>query len=142
MASRSAGAPSALSLGSPPGRGRGLRLSVASTSRNALRFPPQWNLLRAGRPALPSTRRFHGKPRCRSLLPAILAVPFDDRLLSLGVQRAVGVSLFETGSLSLAQGAKLAGLSMEDFVALLGREGVPAVDYPPEELTEELEAAR
>jgi len=31
---------------------------------------------------------------------------------------------------------------MEDFVALLGREGVPAVDYPPEELTEKVEAAR
>ena len=74
--------------------------------------------------------------------PAILAVPFDDRLLSLGVQRAVGISLFDTGSLSLAQGAKLAGLSMEEFVALLGREGVPAVDYPPAELTEEVEAAR
>ena len=74
--------------------------------------------------------------------PAILAIPFDDRLLSLGVQRAVAVSLFETGSLSLAQGAKLAGISMEEFVELLGREAVVAVDYPPEELTEELEAAR
>lgn len=74
--------------------------------------------------------------------PAILAVPFDDRLLSLGVQRAVAVSLFEPGGLSLAQGAKLAGLAMEEFVHLLGREGVAAVDYPPEELAEELEAAR
>lgn len=74
--------------------------------------------------------------------PAILAVPFDDRLLSLGVQRAVAVSLFETGSLSLAQGARLAGLSMEEFVELLGREDLVAVDYPPEELAQELEAAR
>jgi antitoxin (DNA-binding transcriptional repressor) of toxin-antitoxin stability system len=73
--------------------------------------------------------------------PAILAIPFDDRLLALGVQRAVAVSLFETGSLSLAQGAKLAGLSLEEFVELLGREEVVAVDYPPEELAEELEAA-
>jgi prevent-host-death family protein len=74
--------------------------------------------------------------------PAILAIPFDDRLLSLGVQRALAVSLFEAGSLSLARGAKLAGVSMEEFVELLGREGVAAVDYPPEELPEELEAAR
>jgi antitoxin (DNA-binding transcriptional repressor) of toxin-antitoxin stability system len=73
--------------------------------------------------------------------PAILAIPFDDRLLALGVQRAVAVSLFETGSLSLAQGAKLAGLSLEEFVELLGREEVVAVDYPPEDLAEELEAA-
>lgn len=74
--------------------------------------------------------------------PAILAIPFDDRLLSLGVQRAVAVSLFETGSLSLAQGAKLADISLEEFIELLGREAVVAVDYPPEELVEELEAAR
>lgn len=74
--------------------------------------------------------------------PAILAIPFDDRLLSLGVQRAVAVSLFEAGSLSLTQGARLAGLSLEDFIELLGREQVIAVDYPPEELARELEAAR
>jgi predicted HTH domain antitoxin len=74
--------------------------------------------------------------------PAILAIPFDDRLLSLGVQRAMAVSLFETGSLSLAQGARLAGLSLEEFVELLGREDLVAVDYPPEELAQELEAAR
>lgn len=74
--------------------------------------------------------------------PAILAVPFDDRLLSLGVQRAVAVSLFETGRLSLSQGAKLAGISIEEFLELLGQEGVAAVDYAPEELAEEIEAAR
>jgi prevent-host-death family protein len=74
--------------------------------------------------------------------PAILAIPFDDRLLSLGVQRALAVSLFEAGSLSLARAAKLAGVSLEEFVELLGREGIAAVDYPPEELLEELEAAR
>lgn len=74
--------------------------------------------------------------------PAILAVPFDDRLLALGVQRAVAVSLFETGSLSLAQAAKLAGVSIEDLVELLGREEVAAVDYPPGELAEDLEATR
>lgn len=74
--------------------------------------------------------------------PAILAVPFDDRLLTLGVQRAMAVILFEVGAVSLPQGAKLAGLSQEDFVELLGREGVPAVDYPAEEVAGELEAAR
>jgi antitoxin (DNA-binding transcriptional repressor) of toxin-antitoxin stability system len=74
--------------------------------------------------------------------PAILAIPFDDRLLSLGVQRAVALRLFETRSLSLAQGAKLAGLSIEEFLELLGREEAVAVDYPPEELAEEIAAAR
>lgn len=73
--------------------------------------------------------------------PAILAVPFDDRLLALGVQRAVAVSLFEAGAVSLAQAAKLAGLAIEELVELLGREEVAAVDYPPDELAEELDAA-
>lgn len=72
---------------------------------------------------------------------AKLAVPLDDRLLALGVQRAVAVSLFVAGSLSLAQAAKLAGLSIEELVELLGREEVAAVDYPPDELAEELDAA-
>lgn len=74
--------------------------------------------------------------------PAILAVPFDDRLLSLGVQRSVAVGLFETGRLSLSQGARFAGMSIEEFVELLGREDVVAVDYPPEEVAEEIESAR
>lgn len=64
------------------------------------------------------------------------------RRLNGRLQRAVAANLFETGTLSLAQGAKLAGLSIEEFVELLGREEVVAVDYPPEELAEELQAAR
>ena len=78
----------------------------------------------------------------KEALPAILAGPFEERLLSLGVHRSAAVSLFETGSLTLAQGAQLAGLPLEEFVELLDREGVAAVDYPPEEVAEELEAAR
>jgi len=74
--------------------------------------------------------------------PAILAIPFDDRLLSLGVQRAVAVSLFQAGSLSMPRAAKLAGVSLEEFMEILAREGVQAVDYPSEELADELDAAR
>lgn len=72
--------------------------------------------------------------------PAFLAVPFDERLLALGVHRSVALLLFETGRVTLAQGAKLASLSVEEFIELLGEVGIPAVDYPPDELTEEVEA--
>ncbi|MCP4661821.1 MAG: type II toxin-antitoxin system prevent-host-death family antitoxin, partial [bacterium] len=59
--------------------------------------------------------------------PAIVAVPFDDRLLLHGVQRAVALSLFESGKTTLGQSAKLAGLSQEAFIELLGELGIPAV---------------
>ena len=73
--------------------------------------------------------------------PAILAVPFDARLLDLGVHRALALHLFENRHLSLAQAAKLAAVAVEEFVELLGKTGVPAVDYPPEELDDEISAA-
>jgi prevent-host-death family protein len=73
--------------------------------------------------------------------PAILAVPFDERLLAHGVHVALALHLFEAGQVTLAQGARLAGLSLEDFIDLLGQSGIPAVSYPPEQLADELETA-
>jgi prevent-host-death family protein len=73
--------------------------------------------------------------------PAILAVPFDQRLLDEGVHRSLALSLFEQRQLTLAQAAKVAGLSLDGFIDLLGRVGVPAVDYPADELADELDAA-
>ncbi len=74
--------------------------------------------------------------------PAILAVPFDERLLSQGLHRALALHLFEAGQVTLAQAAKLAGLSLEAFIELLGEAGVAAVSYSPEELADEVENAR
>ena len=48
------------------------------------------------------------------------------------------VKLFETGKLSLGQAAKMAGYSKGTFIELLGKLGVPVIDYPPEELAQEL----
>lgn len=73
--------------------------------------------------------------------PAILAVPFDARLLDLGVHRALALNLFENRHLTMAQAAKLAAVTVEEFVELLGQTGVPAVEYPPEEIEDELSAA-
>lgn len=73
--------------------------------------------------------------------PAILALPFDERLLQHGVHRALALHLFESHQLTLAQAAKVAGMPVEEFMALLGEARIPAVDYPPEGLKEELEAA-
>ena len=73
--------------------------------------------------------------------PAILAVPFDERLLELGLHRTLALRLFEKRHLTLVQAAKLAGLNAEEFLALLGEAGIPAADYPAEELDEEAGAA-
>jgi predicted HTH domain antitoxin len=67
---------------------------------------------------------------------------FSERLLSHGIHRAVALDLYEADRATLAQAAELADLSMEAFIELLGKAGVPAVSYPPEDLAEELENAR
>jgi len=73
--------------------------------------------------------------------PVILAVPFDERLLREGVNKALALRLFEAGESGLAQAARIAGLALEDFVSLLGEAGVPAVAHPPEDLDREAKAA-
>ena len=50
-------------------------------------------------------------------------------------------AFFEKQHLTLARAARVAGVTLEEFVDLLGRAGVPAVDYPPEELDEEIDTA-
>lgn len=73
--------------------------------------------------------------------PSFLALPFDERLLNLGIHRALAVSLFESGQLTLGQSARLAELPLDEMIELLGGLDIPVVDYPPEELEAELEAA-
>lgn len=73
--------------------------------------------------------------------PAILAVPFDERLLEIGIHRAMALRLFEQRQVTLVQAAKLAGTTLEEFIGLLGEAGIPAVDYPPEELDDEVGVA-
>lgn len=46
--------------------------------------------------------------------------------------------LFEVGRLSCGQAAELAGYSKRTFMELLGRHGVAVIDYPDEELQDDL----
>lgn len=73
--------------------------------------------------------------------PTILAVPFDERLLEIGIHRAMALRLFEQRQVTLVQAAKLAATTLEEFIGLLGEAGIPAVDYPPEELDDEVGVA-
>jgi predicted HTH domain antitoxin len=62
--------------------------------------------------------------------------------LDRGLQRAMALHLFESGKTTLSQSAKIAGLPIVDFLTLLDVAGIPAVDYPPEELEQELAVLR
>ncbi len=70
--------------------------------------------------------------------PLFVAVPLDEHLLENGVAVALACRLFAEGVLSLGKAARLSGLSPEGFIEQLGAMGIPAVDYPPEELEGEL----
>lgn len=73
----------------------------------------------------------HGKP-------TILAVPFDEKLLSLGLHRALALHLVETRRVSLGQAARLTGMPLIDFMEWLGQAGVAVIDYPAEDLDAEV----
>ena len=70
--------------------------------------------------------------------PAVLALPFGSRLLDLGLDKELALALFERRLLTLAKAAKLAGLTQDTFMDLVAESGLVAVDYPPEELDDEL----
>ena len=72
--------------------------------------------------------------------PLFVAVPLDEEMLRSGIHVALAIKLFQDDTLSLGKAAKLAGLSYEAMVEQLTAMGVPAVDYPPEELDAELAA--
>ena len=61
-----------------------------------------------------------GKPRA-------LSVPFNERALELGVPRDLALQLFESGSLTLVKAAKLASMTVSEFMDLLAQFDIPAV---------------
>jgi prevent-host-death family protein len=70
--------------------------------------------------------------------PLFVALPLDAHLLEQGVGIAIACRLFAEKTLSLGKATKLSGLSPEAFIEQLGAIGVDAVDYPPEDLDDEL----
>jgi prevent-host-death family protein len=70
--------------------------------------------------------------------PLFVAVPFDEHLLEHGLAVALACRLFADGVMSLGKAAKLAGLPMEAFMERLGAMGIPAVDYSPDEIDQDV----
>lgn len=63
----------------------------------------------------------HGKP-------LFVALPFDDAVLRSGVSVALADRLVQSGELSVAAGAKLAGLPYARYLQHLGALGVSMLD--------------
>lgn len=74
--------------------------------------------------------------------PLFVAVPLDEHLLESGVTVALACRLFAEKVLSLGKAARLAGLAPPAFIERLGAMGIPAVDYDPAELDNELAQLR
>jgi predicted HTH domain antitoxin len=70
--------------------------------------------------------------------PTLLVIPFDQTLLENGVHRSMALNLFGANCLTLAQAARVANLTIYDFLDLLKETDIPVVDYSPTELDEEL----
>ena len=56
--------------------------------------------------------------------------------------KALGLHLFQEGRLTLSRAARMAAVSVEEFLDLLNEFEIPAVDYSPQDLDEELEALK
>jgi predicted HTH domain antitoxin len=72
--------------------------------------------------------------------PLFVSVPFTDDLIEAGVHTALAVSLFKNGELTPARAAKLARMSLLQFLAHLSAQGIAVVDHDPAELEQELAA--
>ena len=73
----------------------------------------------------------HGKP-------AIIALPFDKQLLNIGIDMDLAIKLFENRLISLSKAAKIASLSIEEFIDIMQETGISVVNYAPEDLDNEM----
>ena len=72
--------------------------------------------------------------------PLFVSVPFTDDLLDAGVHVAMAVGLFKDGELTPGRAAKVARMSLPQFLAHISAQGIPVVDHDPAELEQELAA--
>ena len=70
--------------------------------------------------------------------PISISVPFDDKLLEVGVNVDIALKLFEDRVVTLVKGAQIAGLSVEDFLLRLQTLNIVVVEQSQEDLEEDL----
>jgi len=72
--------------------------------------------------------------------PVFLAVPFDETLLKEGVKVALAAKLFDEEAISLGKAAKIAGMTVPDFMDRLNQLRIPVARPRAGELEQELES--
>jgi predicted HTH domain antitoxin len=72
--------------------------------------------------------------------PLFISVPFTEDLIQVGVHVALAIELFKNGKLTSARAAKLARMSLSQFLAHLSDQGIAVVDHDPGDLGRELTA--
>ena len=70
--------------------------------------------------------------------PPFVSVPFTTEHLKEGVHVALTVSLFKSGEITTGKAARLARMSLAEFLAYLSQQGIDVVDYDPADLSQEL----
>ena len=70
-----------------------------------------------------------------------MTVALPDSISEAEAKVCLAAKLFEVGRLSCGQAAELAGYSKRKFIELVGKQGIAAVSYPTEELTDDLDHA-
>ncbi len=56
--------------------------------------------------------------------PLTVNIPFNETLVELGVHKALAIKLYEEGVLTLNKAARYAGVTMDEFIKLLGAVGI------------------
>lgn len=75
--------------------------------------------------------------------PSALLLSFDEEMLRKpGVSTALATALFRDGSLSLARAAKVAQMTLVDFMQNLSRLGIPVVRGTSEDAEKDLETLK
>lgn len=70
----------------------------------------------------------------------VVSVKVPEALDEWDVRVASAVELYRVGKVTLKQAADIVGVCVEDFMKILGRRGVSVLNWPPEELKEELKS--
>ncbi len=70
-----------------------------------------------------------------------MTVALPDSISEAEAKVCLATKLFELGRLSCGQAAQLAGYSKRTFIELLGKQGIAVLNYPADELTDDLNHA-
>lgn len=73
------------------------------------------------------------------MLEMTIALP--DSISESEARLCLAAKLFEAGRLSCGQAAELAGYSKRTYMELLGKQGIAVLDYPADDLTDDVRRA-